>query len=186
MHSCWCIVLFFLVLGFWIQIQIWIRIELVWVWFELEERKRRNPNPTQQGSVQTALETQPKSHAGPDSPLFLSLPAAHQLSSAQPDSSLPHSAAQFSGPARDLPPSRSGPNRTGLLPPQPSCNTRFIKEHKPCNHIRARIKSHVYTTEWTVYHSTYHVKRYNKANTYVIYYINDENVWYNGSEVQVR
>ena len=27
------------------------------------------------------------------------------------------------------------------------CNTRFIKEHKPSNHIRARIKSHVYTTE---------------------------------------
>ena len=30
---------------------------------------------------------------------------------------------------------------------QTSCNTRFIKEHKPSNHIRARIKSHVYTTE---------------------------------------
>ena len=29
----------------------------------------------------------------------------------------------------------------------PSCNTRFIKGHKPSNHIRARIKSHVYTTE---------------------------------------
>ena len=28
-----------------------------------------------------------------------------------------------------------------------TCNTRFIKEHKPSNHIRARIKSHVYTTE---------------------------------------
>ena len=28
-----------------------------------------------------------------------------------------------------------------------ACNTRFIKEHKPSNHIRARIKSHVYTTE---------------------------------------
>ena len=27
------------------------------------------------------------------------------------------------------------------------CNTRFNKEHKPSNHIRARIKSHVYTTE---------------------------------------
>ena len=27
------------------------------------------------------------------------------------------------------------------------CNTRFIKEHKPSNHIHARIKSHVYTTE---------------------------------------
>ena len=27
------------------------------------------------------------------------------------------------------------------------CNTRFIKEHKPSNHIRAEIKSHVYTTE---------------------------------------
>ena len=27
------------------------------------------------------------------------------------------------------------------------CNTRFTKEHKPSNHIRARIKSHVYTTE---------------------------------------
>ena len=40
----------------------------------------------------------------------------------------------------------------------PLCNTRFIKEHKPSNHICARIKSHVYTTEWTVYHSTYHVK----------------------------
>ena len=46
---------------------------------------------------------------------------------------------------------------------QRHCNTRFIKEHKPSNHIRARIKSHVYTTEWTVYHSTYHVKRYNKS-----------------------
>ena len=56
----------------------------------------------------------------------------------------------------------------------PLCNTRFIKGHKPSNHIRARIKSHVYTTEWTVYHSTYHVKRHNKANTNVIYYINDK------------
>ena len=28
-----------------------------------------------------------------------------------------------------------------------TCNTRFIKGHKPSNHIRARIKSHVYTTE---------------------------------------
>ena len=27
------------------------------------------------------------------------------------------------------------------------CNTRFIKEHKPSNHICARIKSHVYTME---------------------------------------
>ena len=27
------------------------------------------------------------------------------------------------------------------------CNTRFIKGHKPINHIRARIKSHVYTIE---------------------------------------
>ena len=54
------------------------------------------------------------------------------------------------------------------------CNTQFIKEHKPSNHIRARIKSHVYTTEQTVYHSTYHVKRYNKANTNVIYYNNDK------------
>ena len=27
------------------------------------------------------------------------------------------------------------------------CNTRFIKGHKPSNHIHARIKSHVYTTE---------------------------------------
>ena len=26
-------------------------------------------------------------------------------------------------------------------------NTRFIKGHKPSKHIRARIKSHVYTTE---------------------------------------
>ena len=34
------------------------------------------------------------------------------------------------------------------LDTQPTkCNTRFIKEHKPSNHIRARIKSHVYTTE---------------------------------------
>ena len=40
----------------------------------------------------------------------------------------------------------------------PLCNTRFIKGHKPSNHIRAWIKSHVYTIEWTVYHSTYHVK----------------------------
>ena len=54
------------------------------------------------------------------------------------------------------------------------CNTWFIKGHKPSNHIRARIKSHVYTTEWTVYHSTYHVKRYNKMSTNVIYYINDK------------
>ena len=29
----------------------------------------------------------------------------------------------------------------------PLCNTRFIKGHKPSNHIRARIKSHVYSTE---------------------------------------
>ena len=29
----------------------------------------------------------------------------------------------------------------------PLCNTWFIKGHKPSNHIRARIKSHVYTTE---------------------------------------
>ena len=29
----------------------------------------------------------------------------------------------------------------------PLCNTRFIKRHKPSNHIRARIKSHVYTIE---------------------------------------
>ena len=28
-----------------------------------------------------------------------------------------------------------------------TCNTRFIKGRKPSNHIRARIKSHVYTTE---------------------------------------
>ena len=28
-----------------------------------------------------------------------------------------------------------------------SCNTRFTKGHKPSNHIRVRIKSHVYTTE---------------------------------------
>ena len=61
------------------------------------------------------------------------------------------------------------------------CNTRFIKGHKPRNHIRARIKSHVYTTVWTIYHSTYHVKRCNKASTKVIYYINDKNVWYSGS-----
>ena len=53
--------------------------------------------------------------------------------------------------------------RVGGLAPQEIllqdlCNTRFIKGHKPSNHIRARIKSHVYITEWTVYHSTYHVK----------------------------
>ena len=54
------------------------------------------------------------------------------------------------------------------------CNTRFTKGHKPSNHIRVRIKSHVYTTEWTVYHSTYHVKRYNKVSTDIIYYINDK------------
>ena len=29
----------------------------------------------------------------------------------------------------------------------PLCNSRFIKGHKPSNHIRARIKSHVYTIE---------------------------------------
>ena len=29
----------------------------------------------------------------------------------------------------------------------PLCNTWFIKGHKPSNHIRARIKSHIYTTE---------------------------------------
>ena len=29
----------------------------------------------------------------------------------------------------------------------PLCNTRFIKGHKPSDHIRARIKSHVYTIE---------------------------------------
>ena len=29
----------------------------------------------------------------------------------------------------------------------PLCNTRFTKGHKPSNHIRARIKSHVYTTD---------------------------------------
>ena len=34
-----------------------------------------------------------------------------------------------------------------LTEPRDKCNTRFIKEHKPSNHIRARIKSHVYTTE---------------------------------------
>ena len=28
-----------------------------------------------------------------------------------------------------------------------TCNTRFIKGHKPSNHICARIKSHVYTIE---------------------------------------
>ena len=31
--------------------------------------------------------------------------------------------------------------------PSTMCNSRFIKGHKPSNHIRARIKSHVYTTE---------------------------------------
>ena len=63
----------------------------------------------------------------------------------------------------------------------PLCNTRFIKRHKPSNHIRARIKSHVYTTEWTVYHVTYHIKRHNKASMNIIYYMNDKNVWYSGS-----
>ena len=29
----------------------------------------------------------------------------------------------------------------------PLCNTQYIKGHKPSNHIRARIKSHVYTIE---------------------------------------
>ena len=29
----------------------------------------------------------------------------------------------------------------------PLYNTRFTKGHKPSNHMRARIKSHVYTTE---------------------------------------
>ena len=54
------------------------------------------------------------------------------------------------------------------------CNTWFTEGHKPSNHIRARIKSHVYTTEWTVYHSTYHVKIYKKASMNVIYYINEK------------
>ena len=31
--------------------------------------------------------------------------------------------------------------------PLQTCNTRFIKGHKPSNHIHARIKSHVYTIE---------------------------------------
>ena len=40
--------------------------------------------------------------------------------------------------------------RVGGLAPQEIllqdlCNTRFIKGHKQSNHIRARIKSHVYT-----------------------------------------
>src|SRR6185437_11123641 len=35
------------------------------------------------------------------------------------------------------------PRESALIP----CNTRFIKGHKPSNHIRARIKSHIYTTE---------------------------------------
>jgi hypothetical protein len=34
-------------------------------------------------------------------------------------------------------PSRPRRSRTAI------CNTRFIKGHKPSNHIRARIKSHV-------------------------------------------
>ena len=34
-----------------------------------------------------------------------------------------------------------------LVGAQLKCDTRFIKEHKPNNHIRTRIKSHVYTTE---------------------------------------
>ena len=54
------------------------------------------------------------------------------------------------------------------------CNTWFTEGHKPSNHIRARIKSHVYTTEWIVYHSTYHVKIYKKVSTNVIYYINEK------------
>jgi hypothetical protein len=58
--------------------------------------------------------------------------------------------------------------------PHSYCNTRFTKGHKPSSHIRARIKSHVYTTEWTVYHNTYYVKRYNKTSMNVIYYINDK------------
>src|SRR6185312_3842186 len=58
----------------------------------------------------------------------------------------------------------------------PLSNTRFIKGHKPSNHICARIKSHVYATECTIYHNTYHVKRYNKASTNVIYYNNDKSL----------
>ena len=49
-------------------------------------------------------------------------------------------------------------NHTLGMKAQNMCNTRFIKGHKPSNHIRARIKSHVYTIEWIVYHSTYHEK----------------------------
>ena len=37
-------------------------------------------------------------------------------------------------------------NVKGKLAPR-YCNTWFIKEHKPSNHIRVRIKSHVYATE---------------------------------------
>ena len=67
------------------------------------------------------------------------------------------------GPIRVMAETFSG---LGLMPHwETMCNTRFIKEHKPSNHIRSRIKSHVYTTKWTIYHSTYHIKRYNKAST---------------------
>ena len=42
---------------------------------------------------------------------------------------------------------KSPKSQLGVESVEISCNTRFIKEHKPSNHIRARIKSHVYTTE---------------------------------------
>ena len=38
------------------------------------------------------------------------------------------------------------PIRT-ILEALEGCNTRFTKGHKPSNHIHARIKSHLYTTE---------------------------------------
>ena len=56
-------------------------------------------------------------------------------------------APRYIGPFRVL--ERKGEVAYGLeLPTDLSgCNTRFIKGHKPSNHIRARIKSRVYTTE---------------------------------------
>ena len=65
-------------------------------------------------------------------------------------------------------------NPTGWTGWMEGCNTQFIKGHKSSNHIRARIKSHIYTIEWIVYYSTYQVIRYNKASTNDIYYINDK------------
>ena len=55
----------------------------------------------------------------------------------------------------------------------PLYNTRFIKGHKPSNHIRARIVTRIYNRMNNI---SQHIsrKRYNKASTNVICYMNDK------------